>query len=107
MTRIDELLARTLAELDPLVKSLASVRADEPAEKQSAANADAAEVRQLVMAIKSLLDDSDSDAVEAVERLAGLVKGTSMSGPVARVSAAVADFDFDAALQELEKLEIA
>jgi two-component system, sensor histidine kinase and response regulator len=105
--RIAGLLAMTLAEVDPVIQSLESVRADKPGAKEPVANADPAEVRQLIVAIRCLLEDSDSDAVDAVERLAGLVKGTSISEPVAKVSAAVAEYDFDAALQELSKLEIA
>jgi HPt (histidine-containing phosphotransfer) domain-containing protein len=106
-SEIEVLLAKTLAELDPVIRCLAHVRADEGPEKQTAAKADPAEVRQLILKIKYLLDVNDAEALDAVEKLADLVRGTTMSGSVQTISAALEDYDFNAALHELEKLEIA
>ena len=45
-----------------------------------------------------LLKDSDADAGDAVDELMELAKGTAWKSKLKRVSSAVADFDFDAAL---------
>jgi hypothetical protein len=48
-----------------------------------------------------LLNDSDADAGDAVDELLELAKGTQLAFTLKRVAAAVADFDFDAALVAL------
>ncbi|MEO8591708.1 MAG: response regulator [Candidatus Solibacter sp.] len=104
VTFVDELLAMTLAELDPVIRSLKSLDQNDVVETRPGATVDRAELRQLITTIHSMLDNSDSDAVGAVEKLAGLVKGTEISRSVEDISAAVADFDFSTAAEELQKL---
>jgi hypothetical protein len=49
-----------------------------------------------------LLKDSDADAGDAVDELLDLAQGTQLAFKLKRVAAAVADFDFDAALTALD-----
>ena len=102
---INELLTKTLAELVPVIKGLTGLRADEPVEKRPDVKVDPVEVRQLIDTVKSLLEVGDVEAVSTVERLSRLVQGTELSGGVERIEAALADYDFDTALDELKKLE--
>jgi len=102
---IEGLLAKTVAELEPVIRALSNVRAEEAEEKPPAAKADPAEVRKLITTIITLADNGDADAADAVEKLADLVKGTILSPSVDRISGALEDYDFDAALDELRKLE--
>jgi PAS domain S-box-containing protein len=106
-TFVDEVLAQTLAELDPVIKSLKSVDRQDVSETRTNANVDTAELRKLIATIHSLIEEGDSDAVGAVEKLASLVKGTAISRSVENISAALGDYDFSAASEELRKLEIA
>jgi hypothetical protein len=60
----------------------------------------------LIATIHSLLDENDFEAVGEVEKLASMVKGTTMSQSVETVAAALAEFDFGAAAEGLRKLEL-
>ena len=53
--------------------------------------------------LRSLLQDSDADATEAVEALLELAKGTPLAQTLKRVAAEVDRFDFDAALAILQQ----
>ena len=48
--------------------------------------------------LTALLKDSDADAGDAVDALMELSQGTPLASKLKRVAAAIADFDFDAAL---------
>ena len=62
-----------------------------------------AEVLRAVQRLTALLKDSDADAADAVDELQELVKGTPLADALKRVARKVDDFDFDAALAELEQ----
>jgi len=51
--------------------------------------------------LRALLEDSDSEAADVLDELLERVQGTPLHTALARVEAAVADFDFDAALAAL------
>jgi PAS domain S-box-containing protein len=103
---IDPLLARIRSELHVVLKSLGQVQAEELSETRPEAKADPAELRRLLATINALVEDGDSEAVSAVEKLAKLVKGTTMSRSVETISAALAEYDFGTASEELRKLEL-
>jgi hypothetical protein len=50
----------------------------------------------------ALLRDNDAEAAEVVDELLELTHGTALAPGLKRVAAAVANFDFDAALAALE-----
>jgi CheY-like chemotaxis protein len=53
--------------------------------------------------LTKLLQDSDADAADAVDELIELAKGTALSFALKRVASAIADFDFDTALDALQR----
>jgi signal transduction histidine kinase/DNA-binding response OmpR family regulator/HPt (histidine-containing phosphotransfer) domain-containing protein len=55
----------------------------------------------LLTRLRSLLEDSDSEAADVLDELLERVQGTPLQAALARVEAAVGDFDFDAALAAL------
>ena len=55
--------------------------------------------------VRQLLDDSDSEVVELIDEMMALVEGTRLARLVGSLSAAAGRFDFDAALDELKKIE--
>ena len=48
----------------------------------------------------------DSDAVDLVEELANMLRGTPMSPIMDKITDAVANYDFETAMDELQKLEV-
>ena len=104
--QIDTLLATTLNELKPVIEGLQSVGAAAvppahgPAPSPSA-GVDAGVLQAALNRVSALLKDSDSDAADALDELLELTQGTPLASKLKRVAAAVADFDFDAALAAL------
>jgi PAS domain S-box-containing protein len=103
---IDRVLAKTLAELAPVIQGLKQLLEPGAPPAEIKSKADLTKARQLVATIKPLLDDGDSEAVDLVGELATLVHGTAMAPCIGRVSDALAAYDFTTALEELQKLEI-
>jgi len=109
---IDALLQATLSELGPVVDGLQRIPdgsqragAEGAAGEVLVGNADPAKVKALLDKLKSKLEDSDSEAGDVLEELQALVRGTSMANQLKRVARAVADYDFDAALEGIQKLQ--
>ena len=104
--RLAPILGRVLAELGPVLAGLEVLRlSDEPpAEPVARPALNLAEVRKLTARLEALLAASDTDAAEAVEELSQVVAGDALAAAVTRVAAAIADFDFDLALEELRKV---
>jgi HPt (histidine-containing phosphotransfer) domain-containing protein len=102
-TQIDALLAETLAQLSTVVNGLKTL-GDAPAQASQASSAvDPAKIKAALKALTALLKDSDSTASEAVEKLQVLAQGTPLAGVLEDVAQAVADYDFDTALEHLAK----
>jgi two-component system sensor histidine kinase/response regulator len=103
--QIDDLLAKTLAELQPVIAGLQAVGAQTPPEvaapKVETNPEQSARLQAALERLTLLLNDSDADAGDAVDELLELTKGTQLAFTLKRVAAAVADFDFDAALVAL------
>jgi HPt (histidine-containing phosphotransfer) domain-containing protein len=104
---IDRALERTLSELAPVIVGLQAVGVPVAASPNAAATpataANTAEIAKGLKRLTALLQDSDSAATEAVDSLIALTRGTPLAQPLLLVSAAVADFDFDAALEHLAR----
>jgi hypothetical protein len=60
-------------------------------------------VKQLAERLEALLAASDTDAADAVEELAHLVAGSPMTAAVRRIADAIAEYDFDTALDALRR----
>jgi hypothetical protein len=66
---------------------------------------DAVLVRGLVGRLEKLLAASDTDAADVAEELEGSVSGTPLAAVAKEVVASIADYDFDAALAALRRLD--
>jgi PAS domain S-box-containing protein len=99
---IDPLLAKTIAELTPVVVGLENVRPGATASEETGEAADPEQIRELLGKLKELMEDSDSEAADVLERLTPLVKGTPVAAQINKVANAVAEYDFDKALEVLD-----
>ena len=66
-------------------------------------DADPAAVDLALQRLIRLLQDSDADAADAVDELMELARGTQWSFALKRVASAIGDFDFDTALEVLQR----
>ena len=66
--------------------------------------ADPAMVEQLMHKLKALLEDNDAEAADVLDQLVPLVKGTARAARFKPVGRAIAEFDFDVALEALTAL---
>jgi len=96
----DDLLEKVIAELGPVIDSLASVR-DNRVEAASGNKS----ISELVERLHTLLSNSDAEAADVVEELSAAVSGTALAPAVKKAAGAVASYDFDAALEALRDLE--
>ncbi|QZA79831.1 PAS domain S-box protein [Deefgea piscis] len=103
---LDELLAKVLAELVPVIVGLDAL--DKPASADAtvpwaapAAPLALEALRPLLKRLKALLEDNDAEAADLAEEIGDLVKGSELEKAARKVCAAVNEFDFDAALDEL------
>ncbi|MEI6214209.1 MAG: response regulator [Desulfuromonadales bacterium] len=103
---IDSLLIDVLDELEPVLESLQQLQPDESSVGTGQTKSDPIRIRQMIDAIKSLLDDNDSDAVDLVGELATMVKDSQMSPILDTLTEAIANYDFETAMKEIQKLEI-
>ena len=107
---LDPLVGQVLRELGPVLAGLEGLRPDvEPASgpKASPSGSPAVqlvEVQKLTTRLEALLAASDTDAAEAAEELTRAVEGSALAAAVRRVADAVAEFDFDLALDELRQV---
>jgi len=102
---IDELLKKTLAELHPVIEQLKQFDHGGTPEITTSDDAfNSAKVKELLEKLRKLLEDSDSEAVNALEELETLVKGTSMAENLRKVANAVAEYDFDTAVEHLPEM---
>ena len=101
---IDRLLALTLAQLAPVIEGLRGISEGAPPPRQPSghAGADPAAVLAAVQRLQGLLQDSDAEALEAMDALVELAQGTPWAVTLPRVAAALAAFDFDGALAALQ-----
>ncbi|CAA7617942.1 Multi-sensor hybrid histidine kinase (modular protein) [Candidatus Terasakiella magnetica] len=98
---IDDLLLRTLAELDPVIVGLGAVDADEA---PKAAAISEAELKKALIKLAALLEGSDSEAGDLLEDLLPKLGGTALATALKPVADAIEDCDLDAALDLLKDL---
>ncbi|MBV2183205.1 MAG: response regulator, partial [Rhizobium sp.] len=99
---IDQLLQATLAELAPVIAGLEKVGAGETVEGSGSGSiADPGKVRELLAELKAMLEDSDTEAMDVLEELLPLAKGTPLAAALKKVAGELESYDFDAALEKL------
>ena len=102
--RIQGLLDRVLAELQPVVEGLKQV---DRATRESAAPKAPGDLEALKVGLKrlkALLEDSDTEASDLVESLLPLAHGLPQEDALKKVTEAINAYDFDAALRSLAEI---
>jgi len=90
-------------ELTTVISALAEL--NEPTQpKQQTTSLDMEKILPLLQQLKALLEDDDADAIESLELLQQQV-GEQFNDSLTPLSQAISDYDFEAALEYLEKLE--
>jgi PAS domain S-box-containing protein len=110
LAEVDSLLQLVLDALKPVMEGLSLAEADAATVAMSKSTAqskvnllDDEKFNSGLQRLADLLRDSDADAVEVLEHLQELAKGTPIAKTLKRVAIAVEAFDFDAALDALEQ----
>lgn len=105
--RITELLDQTLAALAPVLAGLSTVEGEAPApgSQSPVLTARSAQLQdtlnQGVKRLKVLLEDCDSESVDLIAELTSMGHGTPLAPALAKAAAAIANSDFDVALEAL------
>ena len=102
---IQDLLDKTLEALQPVLEGLASLDAAvaEKADKAGEESLDQAKFDALKERLKELLEDDDTAATSVIEEMEAMPGIGSHRSQLKRLSAAVGDYDFEKALEELSK----
>ena len=106
---IDQLLARTIAELAPVIASLADLGRREKTATTLAASPSALDLALIVPLLDRLaaqLADLDSEASDTVAQLLDMTQGTTLFGSLRKVAAAIEDYEFEIAEAALAELSI-
>jgi hypothetical protein len=101
---IDDLLGAVIAELEPLIQGLEKLQAGKTGEAP-AVERDPAAIEARLNELRSLLEESDSDAVEVAEDLGSLLAGTPQEPLLKKLIDLVGDYEFEEALNQLSPLE--
>ena len=103
---VDELLRQVVSVLSPVITSLQQLEHAPEAETNSGEEADPELVASLLIRLRELLQDDDTDATEIIEQLEDLNTAIIDSATLKRLSVAVGDYDFEQALKVLEDIQL-
>ena len=103
---LEPLLAQVCAALEHVMPSLAALDAGEADGKDDTVpvDADPEQVKVLLQRLAELLEDCDADAAEIVEQLRPMLANSTQSGSFRRLGKQVEDYEFDDALDTVQKL---
>jgi HPt (histidine-containing phosphotransfer) domain-containing protein len=109
--RLEQLLDSVTTELGPVLAGLEALRSEAapspaPEDGAGAVAIDPKRLQELTSRLEALLAASDTDAADTVEELARAVAGSPMAPSVSRIAAAIAEYDFDVALEALRRIEV-
>ena len=99
--QIASLLAELIAQLAPVVAGLGAIQNERSITPGRAV--DKAEIRKLIIDLRTMLEDSDSEATELLARLLSLSVGTPLHDPLCQIERKIAAYDFDVALEILSE----
>jgi two-component system, sensor histidine kinase and response regulator len=102
--RLDVLLAETLVCLEPVLAGLAVLDRSESAESGTAP-VERVVVEPILARLRALLLDDDTEAADVAEELTTRLAGSALGSLMGRMTRAIEDYDFDAALTVLDELE--
>jgi CheY-like chemotaxis protein len=101
------LLENCERELDQVLQSIAMLEsAEEDGAQEETAEVNVDELTPLVTRLKELLQEDDMEAVEVLAEIQSKAKGTQLSHPLQAVEAALGQYDFQQALDLVERLTL-
>jgi len=105
---IDVCLKTTLAELSPLVQALDNLQPDGMKDDAAACAVpiNTGQLEALSRRLANLLEESNTEAQDVLEELLAASRGTALEAPLEQVAKAVAQYDFEAALEALGGLNL-
>jgi signal transduction histidine kinase/CheY-like chemotaxis protein len=103
---IGQLLAKVLAELEPVLAGLSLMDLPEFSESGTTQELNRKEVHALAQLLARQLADADAEAVETVQRLQSLTDGTVLERSVRSLSHTIFEFNFEQAEGALSRLTI-
>ena len=102
--RLDVLVAETLTCLEPVLVGLAVLDRSE-SDESGMAPVERAVVEPILARLRALLRDDDTEAADVVDELTPLLAGSALGSLMGRMTRAIEDYDFEAALTVLDELE--
>jgi PAS domain S-box-containing protein len=105
-SKIDGLLAKVLAELEPVVAGLQQVNTAEAAAAKAEPAIPAGELQAALDQLAALLADNDSAAGDLLSELLDKIDGTPQARALKPVVDAINDYDFDEALEKLKTVNV-
>jgi HPt (histidine-containing phosphotransfer) domain-containing protein len=98
---IELLLAETLAQLAPVMAGLHQLLSAEETPANQGPRPDPERIQPLVNILMDLLHESDSEAADFADKLAGELHGTPLAARMRMIREHIAAFDFDLAAEAL------
>jgi|GEM_PF-507378 len=102
---ISKLLANVTKALEPVLTGLAQLVDDKTLQGESVESLDMEQLKPLLGQLRDLVEDDDTDATEVIDELQQLSGIGEFSEQLQNLSAAIGEYDFDQALEELQEFE--
>ncbi|MBW1749631.1 MAG: response regulator, partial [Deltaproteobacteria bacterium] len=100
---IEQLLKNVAAALSPMLAGLSLL--EQPGTPTPARTVDPEKRNALLVQLRALLEDDDTDATEVIEELEELAGTEAHKNVLQQLATAIGEYDFDQALAELDTLE--
>ena len=104
--KIDRLLENVVSVLSPVLTGLAALEQAESKIPVQVKAIDPEKLKSLTGRLRVLLEDDDTDATEVIEELEELPGIEAHAGALKRLSKAIGEYNFEQALEELNKLDL-
>jgi polar amino acid transport system substrate-binding protein len=101
---ITRLLDEVVAEIEPVMSGLARLKQTETNNARNTGDINPDRINALLKKLRPLLNTNDTDAIEVLHELEAML-GTTVPDVLATLSKAVNNYDFETALDELDRLE--
>lgn len=99
------LIENVANELTPVLTALAELKEATPSSEQKTTTLDIEKITPTLKQLRALLEDDDADAIESLETLQQQLVGDKFTDNLAPLTQAISDYDFETALEYLNKLE--
>ena len=105
-TQTQELLSRVALELEPVIASLATMIESSASSAKQSATINPEEFQKKLHLLKSLLEESDGDALDCLTEVLEQAQSGPMAFQLKRVMKDIENYDFDQALENLKLVQL-